>query len=102
MDAVNGARPRWGGRAVNGPFADYAARLGGLYRNIAASTTEHRVWDSHLIAEVEAQRRKILPEKDLGSRGAWRDRRMMALARHRREMDEADARASSPIGGIRQ
>ena len=85
-----------------GGVADYAARLGGLYRNIAASTTEHRVWDSHLIAEVEAQRRKILPEKDLGSRGAWRDRRMMALARHRREMDEADARASSPIGGIRQ
>ncbi len=73
-----------------GGVADYAARLGGLYRSIAASTQEHRTWDAELISEVEAQRRALLPAADLASRSVWRDRRLMALARHKREMSEAD------------
>ena len=90
---------RW---ALMGPFetidlnapggvADYASRLGGLYRSIAASTAEHRTWDAAIIAEVEAQRRAVLPADDLAARSRWRDRRLMALARHKREMDEAEA-----------
>jgi L-gulonate 3-dehydrogenase len=78
-----------------GGVADYAARLGGLYRNIAASTTEHRTWDEALIGNVEAQRRAVLPAVNLLSRAEWRDRRLMALARHKREMDETDAKAAS-------
>lgn len=78
-----------------GGVADYAQRLGGLYRSIAASTTEHRTWDAGLIAEVEAQRRTVLAAADLPSRSAWRDRRLMALAKHKREMDEADAREAT-------
>jgi 3-hydroxyacyl-CoA dehydrogenase len=77
-----------------GGVADYAARLGGLYRSIAASTTEHRTWDAALIATVEAQRRAVLPAAELPSRSQWRDRRLMALARHKREMDAADAPAT--------
>ena len=73
-----------------GGVADYAGRLGGLYRSIAASTQEHRTWDAALIGEVEAQRRALLPAADLASRSAWRDRRLMALARHKREMSEVD------------
>lgn len=73
-----------------GGVADYAQRLGGLYQRIAASTTEHRVWDATLIAKVEAQRREVLAAADLPSRQAWRDRRLMALARHKREMEEID------------
>ena len=76
-----------------GGVADYARRLGGLYRSIAASTAEHRVWDEALIGKVEAQRRAALPHEDLPARSAWRDRRLMALARHKREMDERDAEA---------
>src|SRR4051812_49947590 len=66
-----------------GGVADYARRLGGLYRSIAASTTEHRTWDPELVSRVEAQRREILPADQLPSRGEWRDRRLMALARHK-------------------
>ena len=78
---------------LNAPagIADYARRLGGLYRDIAASVTEHRAWDGAVIAMVEAQRRKALPADGLAARRAWRDRRLMALARHKREMDRIDA-----------
>ena len=75
-----------------GGVADYAVRLGGLYQGVAASTAEHRTWDAALIEKVEAQRRAILPAKDLAARIEWRDRRLMALARHKREMDEAETK----------
>jgi L-gulonate 3-dehydrogenase len=78
-----------------GGIADYAIRLGGLYQRIASSTTEHRVWDAELIERVEAQRRKLLAAGDLPSRGAWRDRRLMALARHKQEQDAADPHAQN-------
>ncbi len=68
-----------------GGVADYARRLGPLYRSIAASTTEHRVWDETLIETIEAQRRAVLPLADLPARQAWRDRRLMALARHKKQ-----------------
>ena len=70
-----------------GGIADYAARLGGLYRSIAASTQAHRPWDAALIARIEAQRRAILPAEQLAQRAAWRDRRLMALARHKQEQE---------------
>jgi len=82
-----------------GGVADYAQRLGGLYQSIAAETTEHRVWDATLIAEVEAQRRRQLPVSGLVDRAAWRDRRLMALARHKLEMDALDAEADVPTSG---
>jgi len=74
-----------------GGVADYARRLGPLYRNIAASRTEHKVWDETLIAEVERQRREILPAGHLLERTEWRDRRLMALRAHLREREAADA-----------
>lgn len=73
-----------------GGVADYARRLGGLYQSIAASTDQHRTWDEPLIATVEAQRRAVLPAAELSARSAWRDRRLMALALHKRERDAAD------------
>ncbi len=72
-----------------GGIADYAGRLGPLYQSIAASTATHRVWEPELIARVEAQRRAILPAGQLEERTAWRDRRLMALARHLREQAES-------------
>jgi L-gulonate 3-dehydrogenase len=71
-----------------GGVADYARRLGPLYQSIAASTAEHRVWDETLIAKVEAQSRQSLPADKLAERRAWRDRRLMALARHKREAEK--------------
>ena len=75
-----------------GGVADYAARLGGLYHSIAASA-EQTPWSPALIAKVEAERRAVLPVGALGERSAWRDRRLMALARHKREMDAIDQAA---------
>lgn len=83
-----------------GGVADYAARLGPLYHRIAASRTEHRIWDAALIERVERQRRARLPADALAARSAWRDRRLMALARHKRDMaaDEAAAPAADKSG----
>lgn len=82
-----------------GGVADYAARLGALYRNIAASTTEHRLWDPEIISLVEKQRRAVLPAEELALRGEWRDRRLMALARHKLEMESADHAAAPKANG---
>ena len=70
-----------------GGIADYANRLGGLYHRIAASTAMHQPWDASLIDRVTAQRRAILPADQLAERAAWRDRRLMALARHKQEQE---------------
>jgi len=72
-----------------GGIADYARRLGPLYQSIAASTTEHEVWDEALIARVEAERRALLPAEQLAERMVWRDRRLMALAQHKRNVEES-------------
>jgi 3-hydroxyacyl-CoA dehydrogenase len=74
-----------------GGIADYARRFGPLYHRIAASTAAHEVWDDAIIAKVEAQRRAILPEDQLGQRSVWRDRRLMALASHKRVADRGEA-----------
>ena len=76
-----------------GGVADYARRLGPLYRDIAASRSEHRVWDEKLIAEVERQRREALPADRLLDRTEWRDRRLMALRAHLREREIEEASA---------
>ena len=78
-----------------GGVADYAARLKNLYHRVAASRTEHRPWSAALIAKVEAERRQMLPAGDLATRGAWRDRRLMALAGHKRAMEQAEAGSGS-------
>ncbi len=70
-----------------GGVADYARRLGALYCRIAASRESHRPWSAELIADVERQRREILPQGELGRRGEWRDRRLMALAAHKRDAE---------------
>jgi L-gulonate 3-dehydrogenase len=74
-----------------GGIADYARRLGPLYCRIAASRTEHHVWDSELIAKVECQRREILSADDLTRRMTWRDERLIALAAHKRAQEQQSA-----------
>lgn len=77
---------------LNAPkgVAEYAERLGPLYYEIAASRPTHEVWGSDLIAEVERQRRELLPADRLGDRSGWRDRRLMKLMLHKREMEGAE------------
>ncbi len=44
-------------------------------------------WTPDLVAEVERQRRELLPLELWPERVAWRDRRLMALARAKASLD---------------
>jgi 3-hydroxyacyl-CoA dehydrogenase len=66
-----------------GGIADYGQRLGPLYHAIAASRTAPEPWSDALLDKAAAERRAILPKDQLGERSAWRDRRLMALLRHK-------------------
>lgn len=73
-----------------GGIRDYAERLGGLYLDIARERTDPQPWSDDLIARAETQRREVLPQDQLGARAEWRDRRLMALAAHKRAQEQAD------------
>ncbi|RIX98173.1 3-hydroxyacyl-CoA dehydrogenase [Aureimonas flava] len=70
-----------------GGIDDYARRLGPLYHSIARSRTDPHPWSDDLAARAAEERRRALPLKDLPERSAWRDRRLIALAVHRRSQD---------------
>jgi L-gulonate 3-dehydrogenase len=72
---------------LNAPagVADYAQRLGPLYHSVANSRTQPKAWSPDLIARVETERREKLSAAELNKRRAWRDRRLMALAAHKRK-----------------
>jgi 3-hydroxyacyl-CoA dehydrogenase len=69
-----------------GGVTDYAARYGpklhGMMKDI-----RHDAWDPALIAKIESERRRIMPQDQHGEREAWRDRRLMALIAHKRSQD---------------
>jgi L-gulonate 3-dehydrogenase len=68
-----------------GGIADYLRRYGPLYQAIEAEHAAPLDWtDPELLASLEAARRAQLKIEQLGERSAWRDRRLMALAAHRR------------------
>jgi 3-hydroxyacyl-CoA dehydrogenase len=71
-----------------GGIADYIARYGPLYEAIEASQDGPLAWSAELAAEVERQRRARLPAEGLAARAGWRDRRLMALAAHKRAATE--------------
>ena len=64
---------------------DYVERYQGIYSNIWPST-QHRVdWNGAVIDLIEKERRERVPADKLRERQEWRDRRLMALAAHKRE-----------------
>jgi len=68
-----------------GGVADYAARYGNaMYESM--SSVRYSPWDDALIARIDAERRKVMPQARHGEREAWRDRRLMALIGHKRAM----------------
>lgn len=71
-----------------GGIADYAVRLGPLYRSIAASGKHDGEWSDALISEVESQRRGFLSREDLEAKRAWRDRKLMEFSVARRDAEE--------------
>ena len=70
-----------------GGVRDYVERYQGIYENIF-SQTRHRVdWAGDVLQTVERERRVRVAKADLAKRQAWRDRRLMALAAHKRIVD---------------
>lgn len=69
-----------------GGVADYAQRLGPLYRRIADSRSHQDEWSPALIDAVEGQRREYLAHDELESRRGWRDRALMAFSAQRRTL----------------
>ncbi|SMC97799.1 3-hydroxyacyl-CoA dehydrogenase [Rhizobium sp. RU36D] len=76
---------------VRGGIAAHAARMAPAYERMGAERGQHDPWTAELVDKVADQRRAALPLSDWEARVAWRDRRLMALNRLKRELREADA-----------
>ncbi|MDS0858171.1 3-hydroxyacyl-CoA dehydrogenase [Burkholderia pseudomultivorans] len=88
----DGLAPRW---SVTGPFetvdlntrggiASHAQKMGPSYERMGAERGQSDPWTPDLVARVTAARRAALPLDQWDARVAWRDRRLMHLARHRK------------------
>ena len=71
-----------------GGVRDYAERYQKIYANIFRSVQRRVDWSGPVMAAVEDQRRKRTPADKLVERQSWRDRRLMALAAHKRRADK--------------
>lgn len=71
-----------------GGIRDYCTKFGELIDRVGRSQTENADFRGPLLDDIEAQRRRELPEEQLPARTQWRDRRLMALARHKRQAAE--------------
>lgn len=68
-----------------GGVRDYAERYQGIYERIFPTVQWRADWTApELIGRIEAERSDRLPRDRLAERQAWRDRRLMALAAHKR------------------
>ena len=75
---------------LNAPFGvtDYAKRYGAQVRQTMENGRPFD-WSADTLARLDADRREQLPLADIGTRSAWRDRRLMALAAHKRQAPSA-------------
>lgn len=56
-------------------------------------------WDAEVIAQVDGERRALLPASHRAAREAWRDRRLMALRAHKRAMSRGEPESPPPGPG---
>ncbi|MFC5386668.1 3-hydroxyacyl-CoA dehydrogenase [Aquamicrobium segne] len=66
---------------LNAPegIADYSARLGGMYHQMAMQRTA-RAWPEKTVERAQQERRQALAAADLAGRRAWRDAMLARLA----------------------
>lgn len=69
-----------------GGIPDYAKRYGPVLYSMMKDIKPES-WDDALVAKVQAERRKIMPQDKHAEREAWRDRRLMALVAHKRDAE---------------
>ena len=71
-----------------GGINDYCARYSGFYRRLAEAPPETAVWDAANAARVAAALGAPASAPVLDARTRWRDRRLMALLRHKQEQSD--------------
>ncbi|MGD9512322.1 MAG: 3-hydroxyacyl-CoA dehydrogenase [Geminicoccaceae bacterium] len=71
-----------------GGVRDYAQRYQQIYQRLFESMQRRVDWTGPVIEQVEAERRAAVPAEALADRQRWRDRRLMALLRHKRQAAE--------------
>lgn len=74
-----------------GGVRDYAERYQGIYENLFPQMQRRVDWAGEVMNVIEPERRKLTPKDKLQARQMWRDRRLMALAAHKK-------RATKEIG----
>jgi L-gulonate 3-dehydrogenase len=72
---------------VRGGIRAHAERMGAAYARMGDERGDHARWSEELVAQVDAERRALLPLEQWSERVAWRDRALMRLARARRELE---------------
>jgi L-gulonate 3-dehydrogenase len=70
-----------------GGVRDYASRYQSIYARIFPSAQWRADWSGPAMEGIEAERRTQLPVDRLGERAIWRDRRLMALAAHKKRAE---------------
>ncbi|MFO1147834.1 MAG: 3-hydroxyacyl-CoA dehydrogenase [Alsobacter sp.] len=71
-----------------GGVRDYAQRYQQIYERIFPTVQWRADWTGPVLDRIEAERRARLPAEGLAERQAWRDRRLMALAAHKKQADK--------------
>ncbi|WP_027052118.1 3-hydroxyacyl-CoA dehydrogenase [Mesorhizobium erdmanii] len=71
-----------------GGVRDYVDRYQGIYSNIFPQMLRRVDWAGEVMKTVEGERSRRLPREGLGERQVWRDRRLMALAAHKKKSDQ--------------
>ena len=74
-----------------GGVSDYVERYQGIYENLFPQMQRRADWRAAVQHTIEPERRKLVPADKLQDRQLWRDKRLMALAAHKR-------RAAKDIG----
>ena len=67
-----------------GGVRDYVARYHGIYDRLFEEQTRRADWQGPVLDTIEADRQARLDRKEIAKRAGWRDRRLMALAAHKR------------------
>jgi len=68
---------------TRGGIAAHAERMGPSYARMGAERGQADPWTPELVAQVERERRAILPAEEWEARVAWRDRVLMAALKAR-------------------
>jgi 3-hydroxyacyl-CoA dehydrogenase len=68
---------------------DYVERNMELYENLLSQMRTRVDWAGPVLEEIERDRRTVLPADKLYERQLWRDRRLMALAVHKKNADKS-------------